>query len=106
MSIDPGIRWRGGWRFYGSEDVLLDRCCFSAERIRRVGLNLDEFGLLGRCHGLNIEMKRPSDDIYTMDHFRQDIKKTLTDKHNKSILVVSFSRQHLNQTGDGHFRSV
>lgn len=103
MSVDPNVRWRGGWRFYGSEEVLLDRCCLSAERIRRVGVTLDEFAMLGRCNGLTVDMKRP-DDQYTVDDFRQDINKILTDNEKESILVSSFSRQHLDQTGDGHFR--
>jgi glutathione gamma-glutamylcysteinyltransferase len=117
MSVDPQIRWRGGWRWYGSEDVLLDRCCLSAERIRRVGVTLDEFRLLGRCHGLSIQLKRPTTQgdeheqrNYSLDDFRQDIQNILTtchddDQHrnNNSTLVVSFSRSALGQTGDGHF---
>ena len=79
----PGVRWRGGWRFYGSEDVLLDRCCLSAERIRRVGVNMEEFRLLGRCHGLNVQMKRPqsndgddqdNSETFTVESFRDDIR--------------------------------
>jgi glutathione gamma-glutamylcysteinyltransferase len=104
--IDPQIRWRGGWRFYGSEDVLLDRCCLSAERIRRVGVTVEEFRLLGRCHGLSVELKRPQEDgveRYTVNDFRDDIRGTLSETKSHPILVVSFSRRHLGQTGDGHF---
>ena len=25
MNIDPNSRWKGGWRFYGDEDVLLEK---------------------------------------------------------------------------------
>jgi glutathione gamma-glutamylcysteinyltransferase len=106
MCIDPQVRWRGGWRFYGSEDVLLDRCCLSAERIRRVGVTMEEFRLLGRCHGLSVKLKRPQDrdnESFTVDDFRKDIRRILTDAEGHSIFVVSFSRQHLGQTGDGHF---
>jgi hypothetical protein len=113
MSVDPHIRWRGGWRWYGSEDILLGRCCLSTERIRRVGVTLDEFRLLGRCHGLSIQLKRPQEDEsernYSLNHFRQDIQNILTthhdgdDQNNNSMLVVSFSRSALGQTGDGHF---
>jgi glutathione gamma-glutamylcysteinyltransferase len=130
MSVDPQIRWRGGWRWYGSEDVLLDRCCLSAERIRRVGVTMEEFRLLGRCHGLSIQLKRPiitttttqgdKDEAhkqhnYSLDDFRQDIQNILTTRndddnnnndqqqYNNSTLVVSFARSALGQTGDGHF---
>jgi glutathione gamma-glutamylcysteinyltransferase len=152
LCIDPNIRWRGGWRFYGSEDVLLDRCCFSAERIRRKGIVMEDFSRLGRCHGLTIDLKRPTtsnndsaysypppqssshdnqnnntangdnnsdndrdstcsdeeDNSFSLDDFRSDIRSILSDtisKH-KPILVVSFSRSALNQTGDGHFSPV
>ena len=109
MSVDPGVRWRGGWRFYGSEDVLLDRCCFSAERVRRIGINMEEFSLMGKCHGLGIEMKRPAQQSenggeYSVESFRDDLRSTMTDNVRNRILVVSFSRSHLKQTGEGHFR--
>jgi glutathione gamma-glutamylcysteinyltransferase len=117
MCVDPQIRWRGGWRYYGSEDVLLDRCCLSNERIRRVGVTLEEFRLLGRCHSLSVELKRPSsssssssssiikerDGIYSVDDFRADIRRILTQTQGNPMLVVSFSRPALGQTGEGHF---
>lgn len=128
MCIDPNIRWRGGWRFYGSEDVLLDRCCFSAERIRRKGIVLEDFARLGRCHGLNIDLKRPplphnmsskdkgnhvsnckdGDASFSLDDFRQDIRWILsgTEAKYQPLLVVSFSRSALGQTGDGHFSPI
>lgn len=128
MCIDPNIRWRGGWRYYGSEEVLLDRCCFSAERIRRKGIVLEDFARLGRCHGLTIDLKRPllengensndennpgsngdgGDASYFLDDFRRDIRRILsgTDAKHQPLLVVSFSRLALGQTGDGHFSPI
>lgn len=127
MCIDPNIRWRGGWRFYGSEDILLNRCCFSAERIRRKGIVMEDFSRLGRCHGLIIDLKRPplledelninindhslsgdEDQYFSIDDFRSDIRSILSDtitKH-QPVLVVSFSRAALGQTGDGHFSPI
>jgi len=109
MSVDPGVRWRGGWRYYGNEDVLLDRCCFSAERVRRIGINMEEFSMLGKCHGLSIEMRRPVQqcekwDVCNVEALRDDLRAIMTDNTNNSVLVVSFSRPHLDQTGEGHFR--
>jgi len=135
MCIDPNIRWRGGWRFYGSEDVLLNRCCFSAERIRRKGIILEDFARLGRCHGLTIDLKRPpceakheprsydkknngenpsssngneGDASFSLDDFRRDISWVLsgTEAKHQPLLVVSFSRPALGQTGDGHFSPI
>mmetsp|Transcript_26158 Transcript_26158/g.42904 ORF Transcript_26158/g.42904 Transcript_26158/m.42904 type:complete len:435 (-) Transcript_26158:528-1832(-) len=118
MCIDPNIRWRGGWRYYGNEEVLLDRCCLSTERIRRMGITLEDFCQLGRCQGLNVELKRPepleksgdNDEKkttgYTLDEFRNDVRSVLSDKKQYPLLVVSFSRHALGQTGDGHFSPV
>ena len=129
MCIDPNIRWRGGWRFYGSEDVLLNRCCFSVERIRRKGIVLEDFARLGRCHGLTIDLKRPTfedkrdqnfqqnnfgfkiieeDASFSLDDFRRDIRWILsgTEAKHQPLLVVSFSRTALGQTGDGHFSPI
>lgn len=120
MGIDPNVRWRGGWRFFGSEEVLLDGCCLSAERIRRVGITLEEFRLLARCRGLSVQLRRPHDsdsdesshlpskslEVFSLEDFRADIRRTLTTVDCKSLLVVSFSRAHLGQTGDGHFSPV
>lgn len=115
MSVDPNIRWRGGWRFFGSEDVILNNCCLSAERIRRAGVTLEEFRLLAKCQGLGVEMKRPIDpqhkhddcmsvpanvvhhphrpsECQSLDTFRDDIRRILTTAGSDSLMVVSFSR--------------
>jgi glutathione gamma-glutamylcysteinyltransferase len=122
MNMDPNVRWKGGWRYYGDEDVLLQRCCLNAERIRRVGITMEQFMTLGCCHGMRITMKRPavvldeetkrlppmSAPHYTLEEFRKDIQQTLDSRFNKenAILVSSFSRAALKQTGDGHFSPI
>jgi glutathione gamma-glutamylcysteinyltransferase len=119
LCMDPNVRWRGGWRYYGSEEMLLDRCCLSTERIKRSGITLDDFCQLGRCQGLQIELKRPTsmarddhDDLsgnsngFSLKEFRDDTQRILSDKVHRPLLVVSFSRQALGQTGDGHFSTI
>ena len=61
MSIDPNVRWRGGWRFFGDEEMLLERCCLDAERVRREGVSLEQFAGLSRCQGARYDLKRPID---------------------------------------------
>jgi len=29
FGIDPNIRWKGGWRWYGSEEMILGQCCIN-----------------------------------------------------------------------------
>jgi glutathione gamma-glutamylcysteinyltransferase len=120
MAVDPQtIRWRGGWRYYANEDVLLGHCCFSTDRIQRVGITMEEFQQLANCQGVsNVQLKRPT-AAYSIDDFRSDVKKTLCATSDNttaasfsdttdptSFLVVSFSRAALGQTGDGHFSPV
>eukprot|EP00536_Pseudo-nitzschia_multiseries_P002751 jgi/Psemu1/251948/estExt_Genewise1Plus.C_380029 len=105
MCIDPNIRWRGGWRYYGNEDVLLNRCCFSAERIRRQGIVMEDFARLGRCQGLTIDMKRPLSEERSQDKPTNNSDMNGNASH-QPILVVSFSRLALGQTGDGHFSPI
>lgn len=143
LAVDPGVRWRGGWRYFGDEDVLLSRCCLSQESIRRVGISMPEFAQLAACQGLRVTMKHPAVDtqdanvvtafvtggmvkekMATVDDFRRDIRSVLVEdstsisetesandddddtKDVKGILVVSFARYALGQTGDGHFSPV
>jgi glutathione gamma-glutamylcysteinyltransferase len=93
--VDPNVRWKGGWRYWGNEEMLLNGCCFSAERVARAGITLDEFAALARCRGpLHVTLKRPNnhshgsngshhDDSYgnsstavgtTLEDFRSDIR--------------------------------
>ncbi len=91
FGIDPNVRWRGGWRWYGNEDMIINNCCIEEERVKRIGISLEEYRNLGRCQGLDIVMKRPlplsieqkqqhdddnvqNNEYYTLESFRDDIK--------------------------------
>jgi glutathione gamma-glutamylcysteinyltransferase len=130
FGIDPNLRWKGGWRWYGSEEMILGQCCINAERVRQVGILLEEFASLGRCQGLSICIKRPvpldsnnkvSDEgFYDLDEFRRDLIHMVrnppayetigtvmqTETQVGGFLVVSFSRKSIGQTGDGHYSPI
>lgn len=135
LAIDPNVRWRGGWRWYGNESMLLERCCLEEERVRREGITLEQFCGLARCQGVELVLKRPTDEInhdatktgVSFDQFRQDVINAVkfpppsdrgsdtrhaeTDVKPKAskggyFLVASFARSALHQTGDGHFSPV
>jgi glutathione gamma-glutamylcysteinyltransferase len=131
LAVDPLIRWKGGWRYYGNEDMLLQTClCMDRRRIERQGITLQEFQRLAVCQGLQVSMKQPiaagdggggdgasKVDGCSLDDFRTDIIQALheiqhvdddtnsptTTRVPPGILVVSFGRSALGQTGDGHF---
>ncbi|KAJ2996880.1 hypothetical protein HDV02_006055 [Globomyces sp. JEL0801] len=99
LSVDPGKRWKGVWRWF-ADDML--ECCAPLESIKQQGLTFQQLTSTARCNGLNTVAKR-SDQI-SYHEFLHDLKTvtTSTDTH----MVVSFSRKALNQTGDGHFSPV
>jgi glutathione gamma-glutamylcysteinyltransferase len=103
MSVDPNVRWRGGWRYYGEEDTILQRCCIPKERIQRAGITITEFARLAKCQGLQVTTKQPI-DRNTVNEFRQDVKEILSKED--GLIVASFSRSALGQTGEGHFSPI
>lgn len=102
LSVDPNVRWRGGWRYYGDEDTILERCCISHERIRRAGISLPQFARLAKCQGLQVTMKQPT--TASLEEFRQDVEEILST--GQGVVVVAFARSALEQTGDGHFSPI
>ena len=133
LSVDPGQTWKGVWRWY-SDDML--HCCRPLELVQKNGVTFDEFICLGRCHFLHMDAKRPlfvnksgsetdteyktcdltcasdccKDMFYplneaSIDEFRSDIIKS-TCLSTEPVLIVSYSRKQLKQTGDGHFSPI
>lgn len=117
MAMDPNVRWRGGWRWYGDESMLLERCCLEEERVRREGISMEMFGGLARCQGVDVVLKRPftdaadATDKCAIDEFRKDIIHAVRmppktewdrddcDSYSKKFKVGNINPK-LNQTGD------
>lgn len=99
LSVDPGRRWKGVWRWYG-DDML--ECTPPLETVRQNGLTFKGLGDLARCNGLSVKAKRA--DSVSEQEFLEDLRTVTasTDLH----MVVSFSRKALGQTGDGHFSPI
>lgn len=124
--MDPtAVRWKGGWRYYGSDSMIVCRC-MDPIRIQRAGITLSDFVRLAHCHGLEGRSERPDarrtqapgGRPNTVEEFRKDLLQSLRttpltanddeaeDAVPPTFLVVSFSRAVLQQTGDGHFSTV
>jgi glutathione gamma-glutamylcysteinyltransferase len=95
LAIDPGRLWKGPWRWFSEE--LLD-CCKPLDRVRENGLSMNELACLGRCNGADARVERAS-----IDELRADLRAA---RGSASVVVASYSRRLLGQTGEGHFSPI
>lgn len=98
LGIDPGRLWKGPWRWFAEE--LLD-CCVPLAEVKQRGLDLEELGCLARCNGADVELVHA--DVSDVDTFRRAVLASTT---GGTVLVASYDRAALDQTGSGHFSPI
>jgi glutathione gamma-glutamylcysteinyltransferase len=98
LGIDPGRLWKGPWRWFSEE--LLD-CCVPLAEVKKRGLDVEELACLARCNGADVELSRG--DAANLADFRAAITAAAG---GEGVLVVSYDRSALGQTGSGHFSPV
>jgi glutathione gamma-glutamylcysteinyltransferase len=98
LGIDPGRLWKGPWRWFAED--LLD-CCVPLDRVRERGLNLDELTCLARCNGADVELHRT--DGADLALWRGAVESAA---QGETVVVASYDRSALGQTGSGHFSPV
>jgi glutathione gamma-glutamylcysteinyltransferase len=96
LGIDPGRAWRGTWRWFSEE--LLD-CCAPLEKVQKSGLSLEEVACLARCNGADVRLSRP--DERGLAALRASVEAAT--RSTEQVVIVSYSRATLGQTGAGHF---
>ncbi len=101
LSIDPGRVWKGPWRWF-SEDML--DCCEPLDVIRERGITCAKLACLARCNGANAE--RGSIKNTSLDEFRERVRSICSQQNLSRLLIVSYSRKALGQTGSGHFSPI
>jgi glutathione gamma-glutamylcysteinyltransferase len=99
LGVDPGRAWRGPWRWFSEE--LLD-CCTPLERVQQKGISIEELACLARCNGANAFIARPEDGGAAA--LREAILSATTAR--ERVLVASYSRTSLEQTGVGHYSPI
>ncbi|VDM42420.1 unnamed protein product [Toxocara canis] len=101
LDIDPRRIWKAPWRFY--HESMLD-CCLPLEVIKEKGITLPQFACLATCNRLHVELRYavPSDKF--LSTLREDIQKCVASED--SVLVASYDRRVLGQTGIGHFSPI
>ena len=100
LAVDPGRVWRGPWRWYGEE--MLD-CCEPLERVRERGLTLGQLACLARCNGAGVELRRAGET--SVAAFSAELTSVAGTVGGK-VLVASYARTELDQTGEGHFSPI
>ncbi|CAG8665872.1 12455_t:CDS:2, partial [Funneliformis caledonium] len=90
--------WKGPWRWWSDE---LLNCCAKIEEVKKSGITFDQFACLARCHCDTI-VKRGNK--VTKEEFIYDLKTVCS--RSDIFMVISFSRETMQQTGDGHFSPV
>jgi hypothetical protein len=112
LLIDPERIWSGVWRWF--DQSFLD-CCDSLHNIKEKGIILSKLACMARCKGANCDVFYASE--LTVDSFRKIVmgctsqalpssKEEKESNTNKKVLIASYNRQTLNQTGSGHFSPI
>lgn len=97
LGIDPQRTWRGPWRWFSEE--LLD-CCVPLARVRETGISIGQLACLARCNGAEAVVHRPTTD--SLESFREAVLLSCRSTDGPFV-IVSYARDALGQTGDGHF---
>ena len=95
------IIWiEGIWRWF--DESMLD-CCVAPEEIKTKGVPLPKLACLARCNGAHCTLKHA--DAVTEEEFRRDVIQTMrtAEGYSPQVIIVSYSRPVLNQSGSGHF---
>jgi hypothetical protein len=83
------------------------------EEVKSMGITLKVFHCLAHCQGLSVDLQY-CDETATLEDFRAAVEKacvdttddTIEESSNLDILVISYSRQVVGQTGSGHFSPI
>uniref|UniRef100_A0A0M3I0J4 glutathione gamma-glutamylcysteinyltransferase n=2 Tax=Ascaris TaxID=6251 RepID=A0A0M3I0J4_ASCLU len=98
LDVDPHRIWKAPWRFY--HESMLD-CCLPLEVVKKKGITLTQFSCLASCNRLYVDLKYANSSDDFLAAFRENVQKCV--RSEDSVLVVSYNRQVLGQTGIGHF---
>lgn len=87
-------------------------CCVDIGAAKKDGITFDQFVCLARCNGCSVLRAQPllnmSEEERTIgiNNFRSIIKSVSRAPSETGLLVVSYTREALGQSGDGHFSPI
>jgi len=102
LRVDPGRPWKGPWRFFHEE--MLD-CCQPLDVVREKGITMSDFACLARCNFAHADVVYAEDS--DMETLRDAIRRATSGSMEEvGVLVASYDRRELQQTGTGHFSPI
>jgi hypothetical protein len=124
LFVDPGRVWQGVWRWF--DESMLD-CCDPLEVVKLQGITVAKLSCLARCNGAKVSVKYG--DAITLEEFREDVKRVCSQsphhfkdshcakkqgseqgeedhEHKAVVMIASYSRRILKQSGSGHFSPI
>ncbi|KAJ3325823.1 hypothetical protein HDU76_013065 [Blyttiomyces sp. JEL0837] len=130
LEVDPLTKWKGCWRWFTENVLEVGFVCgdeeeedevggekkdgddemkggvpkkrWGFEEIKDRGITLMEFEAIARCNGLDGKVVRA--DMTTREQFKADILRACQSPN--EVMIVSYSRGTLKQTGTGHFSPI
>ena len=101
LLIDPGQIWKGIWRWF---DESMLNCCESLEEMEKKGTTLAAISCLANCYGALPTLRYASDS--SIDEFRNTVIKACSSSTLEEVIIISYHRQKLEQSGGGHFSPI
>jgi glutathione gamma-glutamylcysteinyltransferase len=90
LSIDPGRRWKGPWRWF--DESMLD-CCEPLDKVKAEGITFGKVACLARCSGANVQSFRAN--RATIDDLRRHLVRCVSSQD--CHLIASYHRQAFKQ---------
>ena len=100
MGVDPGKPWKGPWRWYSEQQL---ECCFPLETLKEHGTTLEMVAGLAICQGVRVDVRHADDSD------ENTLRTAIIDSATRAegpIVIASYGRAALGQTGDGHFSPI
>nr|XP_043609971.1 glutathione gamma-glutamylcysteinyltransferase 1-like isoform X2 [Erigeron canadensis] len=99
LSIDPGRKWKGPWRWF--DETMLD-CCEPLEKVKAEGISFGKVVCLAHCAGAKVEAFRTNQS--NINEFRKHVIACTSSED--CHLISSYNRGTFKQTGSGHFSPI
>jgi hypothetical protein len=101
LLIDPRRIWQGVWRWF--DESMLD-CCQGIEVTKLQGMTLAKVACLARCNAADVQLYYGPDR--SVEEFRADILASVSSTQPLQVMIVSYNRRTLGQSGSGHYSPI